>query len=290
MEIMDCSDRLPSNFEWLPWGDLHRGNRDSKDKAIARFVDYIRGGKNRYFSLGGDQLECITPNDKRFDSDSHSGQFSRLTAQANDVIDTFQPIASKCLWILDGNHEHTVMNIGNFNKDIICRSLDIPYGTYTVKATLTPKLKVFDWHGAGVCNSRAGNRKQRRNNRENRVRTNMVELAHDVELMCQHHIHQTIINRPERVQRMIDDGKKLHYITNDVRRIPLPKRGAWYINEDDRFYCSSGSALGEFGIGYSGYAERLGLPPTDISTLKVTVKNELLFNVEEYKLTNGEGL
>lgn len=120
-------------FSIHPIGDVHCGGRNCAEKALGREVKEIYQNPNAYWFSGGDLIEAIKPHDIRFDFDilpdwMVEGDADSTREALNDIVkqqkrricDILQPIAGKCLGLMEGNHEYTIRKRGNtdIHKDI----------------------------------------------------------------------------------------------------------------------------------------------------------------------------
>jgi len=281
---------IPSTYDLYCWGDTHVGNPGLHEEAILHFRRYIKAKKNRFFVHLGDACEAITLSDKRYELDMHMGRAGRVMDQIREVVDWFNPIADRGLCFLEGNHEHKLHNTIKIT-DEICRELNMDNGTYTAKLVLND-IKGLIWHGAGIVNPRAGDKRQIETNKQIAIKRKLRWLpGGDADWLGMGHIHQLIIHPPDDYLHLIDDGKNLKQVYPSPGRIVVDKkRGLYRIPEEDRWYFSSGSALRQYLGGVSGYAERAGYPPSEIGCIKISVKNDKLKNIEKVYLGTNDPL
>jgi len=289
MKLLNYAEKMPGSYEFAATGDQHGGNMDIMWKAFPSFRRWVVASKNRYWGSGGDQIEAIAVDDKRFQIDNHVGnrnspdhpvenigRFTRVKNQCDFFVQQMDAIADKGLYMLDGNHELKHRKITFFAQEM-AEALGIDYGTYTVKADFGA-FKLYDWHGSGGCNSKAGDQMQRYNNECIWVKRRLRDLAADCDVMIMHHIHKIRIHPPTLPLMLMDDGVKIIQDYPAPVRIPLDN-GRYYIQESQRWYASSGSMLRSQAIGHSGYAEIAGYSPNELGFVVVKVKNDKLVSV-----------
>jgi hypothetical protein len=109
-------------FSIIPLGDVHVGAAACDEQRLRDTVARIAGDKNCYFVGMGDYADFIQRNDPRFDPGvlaswikmSDLGDLSR--AQRDRFLGIIKPIASKCLALVCGNHEASIMR--HYERDI----------------------------------------------------------------------------------------------------------------------------------------------------------------------------
>lgn len=290
MERIDCSG-LGSNYKLFMWGDIHEGaGEDIIDyNAIEKCIKILKAGKSRYLVLGGDLIETISPHDIRYNIIAHK---DRISKQKETIINLFNPVADKILWILCGNHEYKMLNIMDICSDI-ANAWDTQYGGFMCRAFM-PSFKIFDWHSTIHVNPKAGDHRQIQTNREISIKRALRTKAGDCLVMALHHIHQLIIHTPDysRVEIM-DDGKKLlQYYTKEKVSLKI-NENIEFIPEDYRWYLACGSAKRLFANPSNKseklipWEETIDLTPTEIGCIKLTVKNDKLIEVKEEYLGNN---
>jgi UDP-2,3-diacylglucosamine pyrophosphatase LpxH len=275
------------DIEYCSWGDLHIGNAAVCTDAIKKFIQHIQKKDNRYFSLVGDLIEGKTVDNPHFDIDIHVGKneytSTLIHKQCDNVIELFEPIADRCLFVSPGNHERnrSVKNV--FKPEAyIAKGLGCECGTYANIAQFE-NLNIYEWHGGGFSNPMAGDYKQIETNRQIFPKRKMRFLAGDCEVMIMHHIHRVVLHEPAVYPIIIfKDGERKMVYRRGGR--VQHKDGSYEIEENDRWYCVSGSALRAYVEGVSTYAEEKGYPPTELGYIKVIIKDGSVEDVEKVRL------
>jgi hypothetical protein len=90
--------------------DLHLGARACDEKQLDRDIARIANDPTATWSGGGDYMDAICQaGDKRYRPSTLAkwlhGEDDVMGAEVDYVIKKFAPIADKCLWLGDGNHE-----------------------------------------------------------------------------------------------------------------------------------------------------------------------------------------
>ena len=102
-----------------PLGDLHFGARGFQLELYRKAIDRITNQINRITIFMGDQLDAITPYDKRFNPDmayEHDidNQRQEWQTETQPLIDEHKRIANlyrKIMAFLHGNHEYNIKGI-----------------------------------------------------------------------------------------------------------------------------------------------------------------------------------
>jgi len=266
--------QLPNNHNFFSFGDKHDGSVLSSNHAWNTMVNMMHseyeGCSNNYGADGGDAIEAITIDDSRFDPEKLN---QPLTREQEDVaVERREPIKGMMLWELDGNHENAVWRYGNITK-AICKRLGIPYGTYTVKATILDSkgdlmYKIFDTHGRKGISSTADDPLRREVNMQLQLKRHLKFKAGDCAVMIKHHVHKLIVSKPKPDLYLIDDGKKIK------QRYTGWGQNEPYIHPDARWYGCAGSFLKLYGDGVSGYAELAEYDPVELGFLILIVRNK----------------
>lgn len=109
-------------FRIVPLGDIHLGARGCDEKLLAATIEEIATDPRCYWIGMGDYCDFINRADRRFDplvvadwlQVRHLGDITK--AQLERLLGYLKPIASKCLGLLYGNHEHTIHH--RYERDI----------------------------------------------------------------------------------------------------------------------------------------------------------------------------
>ena len=96
----------------IPMGDMHIGNANCDLTYLKKMLKWINEKPNCYMLGMGDYVDCIVPQDKRFDFKEVDKQFVKdldnlPMAQVDYVRDLFMPLAeaNKIITLIPGNHE-----------------------------------------------------------------------------------------------------------------------------------------------------------------------------------------
>lgn len=276
--------KLPRNHNIFFVGDVHEGSVLSSDKGWDTFCNIVcseyRGCKNNFVAEGGDMLEAITIDDKRF-SREKMAEALPLQQKKRAVIKR-KPIKDKYLWMLEGNHERKLWRFGDLAAEI-ADELGIDYGTYTTKCSITNKLgrllyKVFDTHGYKSISSTADDPIRRDTNMKLQLKRHLKFKAADCAVMIKHHVHKLLVSEPTHSLYLTDDGKKIkqHYTHWG--------QDEQYIHPDARWYGCAGSFVRLYGEDMSGYAEIAEYDPVEIGWLVLMVRDEKIVGLEPYYL------
>lgn len=130
------SKKLPKDCKIVLASDFHEGSMMQHNGGIKQLVEYVSSDKNIFVMLGGDLIEAICIDDKRYSQFVHSDM---PIQQCKNIVEKLKPIGDRILVILEGNHEWVLTNkIGNIIEELICKPLgkNIPYGTLTTKFSI----------------------------------------------------------------------------------------------------------------------------------------------------------
>ena len=103
-----------TRFTVVPLGDIHLGNAACDESLFKGAIERIASDESCYWLGMGDFCEFINVTDPRFSPDSlapwikmaHIGDLAK--AQRDRFLDFIEPIASRCLGMIEGNHEKSI--------------------------------------------------------------------------------------------------------------------------------------------------------------------------------------
>lgn len=276
--------KLPNDHNLFLFGDQHSGSVLSCRKSWGILTNLMHseydGCKNNYGADGGDAIEAIMVDDKRFSPDKLSEPLP--LAQARSAVEDREPIKDELLYLLEGNHERTLWKFGNITE-WIANQLNVPYGTYTVKLTVQdkkgrPMYKLFDTHGRKSISSTADDPIRRKVNMELILKRHLKFKAGDCAVMVKHHVHKLLVSKPVSDLYLVDDGKRItQAYTSWGQSEP-------YIHPDARWYGCAGSFLKLYGEGMSGYAEIAGYDPVELGFLVLKVRDRKIVELKPHYL------
>jgi len=197
-----------AEFHIYDVADIHWLNRGVSKKHLKRDIATIKKYKYAIYYVGGDYADWIFPSDPRFDPAAFDteikvndlNQLASLVAQA--IIQIFEPIKTKCLGMLIGNHEHKALTHRSemYVHNHICNALGVPNMRFSGWTDLyfvhepgfdgceitpsnqppekfTARLRCFIHHGAGAANT-AGGKINRLKSLVDMVEADLVMMAH----------------------------------------------------------------------------------------------------------------
>lgn len=126
-------------FTIYPLGDVHIGAMNCGEKQFVKVVKMIKDDPTAYWFGGGDLLDAVILQDqKRFDPNSlpswmltgsstsvRKNLRDILAAQKARLLGILEPIKEKCIGLIEGNHEYSIMKY--HNRDLmtdLCDALD----------------------------------------------------------------------------------------------------------------------------------------------------------------------
>lgn len=317
-------------FEVKFISDIHYGHIGVMEPMVDTFIDETKNARVPTYVLGnGDYVENISVKDKRFKQLEHGGRLARVLGQHNYFIEKFKALAGdkpllpwemdtksgeyvfprdengviqvrprgkqQLLGLGEGNHEEYTDSVGDVLRDLTCRSLGVPFLTYTSRVNLTAKdgnvLKLFMWHGAGkgLTESQAKDPEQSRANVRARLALKMSSRWNDTHVNVMGHIHRTMAWRPtaHRGARFVD-GRAIPERPLPNEALDISKlQGDVAIDPHRRWYGVTGTAKGMSPLGQSDWEEKMGFSYPDPGYVKL-VYNKGLVHLEEWHWT-GEG-
>ena len=272
--------QLPANHNIFHFGDQHYGSvlssKTGWDKLVEMMGQEYDGCSNNYGVDGGDMIEAITVDDKRFTEEKLTEPLP--LEQRKEAIKKRKPIKDKLLTILLGNHERKLWRFGDITGEV-CEELGVPYGTYTAKITVQDSngnlmYKIYEAHGLRNITSTADDPKRRKANMELILKRHLRHKAGDCAVMIKHHTHKLLVCKPESELFLTDDGKKIKQgYTSWGQNEP-------YIHPDARWYGNAGSFLKLFGKDVSGYAEIMEYDPVELGFLVLKVRNKRIVSLD----------
>lgn len=105
-----------------PLGDVHVGASACDERTFRRDVARIEADPNAYWVGMGDYLDAITRHDPRFDTDELASWITvrdlrdLVTAQRDRFLDLTRPIWPRCLALVAGNHEGSILR--HYERDV----------------------------------------------------------------------------------------------------------------------------------------------------------------------------
>jgi len=274
--------KAPANFNLFHFGDKHEGSILSSNKAWDKLLNIMNspydGVSTNYGIEGGDMIEAIMVDDRRFASENLTEPLP--LEQMNVAIKKREPIAHMLQVILLGNHERKLWRFGNITEQV-CEKLGVPYGTYTAKLAFVDNkgelmFKVYETHGFKSIRSTADDPTRRRTNMELILKRHLKFKAADCAVMVKHHVHRVLVCKPDEDLFLYDDGKKIK------QSYTGSGQNERYIHPDARWYGCAGAFLKLFGDGISGYAELFEYDPMELGFLVTKVRNKKVVAVEPY--------
>lgn len=280
------SRRLPKDCRIILASDFHEGNMMQHSDAIEQLVDYVKSTPHTYVMLGGDLIEAICVDDKRYSRFVHN---EMPIQQCKSIVKKLKPMEDRILFILEGNHEWVLTNkIGNIVEELICKPLgkNVRYGTLTTKFSILDdkgrvRNKIFYTHGfrGRSISSVADDPVRRIANEKLQVKNKLKHLAGDCAVMAMGHYHKLIISKPEEELYLIDDSFTIK------AQYTQPQDGTGYIDPNLRYYCCTGSFLKLYGtLGVSGYGELFGFAPTELGYCEIDMVNYNITNIRKVKI------
>ncbi len=235
--------------DWIV-ADMHLGSAASEEDRIKRNIQAIASNPRARVLLGGDILEAITKNDRRFQSDELAEWIPRrdidwiLDAQVDYAYEMLKPIKGQIIGGILGNHEHTSIRSGTNVHRRLCSALAIREWPYSVfvkiqynRGTVRRSQDIYLHHGFGGGRTIGA--------KINRLHAFGDFIDANIYIMC--HVHSKC---------WAEQKPKLE---------PHPTQEK--TRERIRRYALAGTYLRTYSEGASGYGERLAYPPTSLGSI-----------------------
>ena len=117
----------------LPISDIHIGDKRCAYDELKANIEWVKNTPNAYVFLNGDILNVATRTSK---SNPHE-QNMDLGEQVKYATELFEPIKTRILGAIDGNHERRISDIAGYSPTTaLCLALGIPYYQYSVVLNL----------------------------------------------------------------------------------------------------------------------------------------------------------
>lgn len=246
-------------FRLRPLGDIHLGAAGCDEEALNKDVEMIAADKDCYTILMGDMLDCITPNDKRWDvkdiapwlATNSKALANVLNAEKDRFLKIISPIKDRVLAVIEGNHEKKVRkeNKGDLPAEI-ARTLGVDYlggqGFIKIHFERMPgravsDLLIFAAHGFG------GGRKS--GSKVNNIE-DLASFIDGTDIICMGHNHARF------------GWKKPRLGVNNADKFIARERA----------FLLTGTYLKTYEEGTNGYGAESLYPPTSIGSVLATFK------------------
>lgn len=141
MKLLDYTIKVNGRSDEVsiyPIGDVHLGVKNCAENYLKKTIREIEKNPLAYWFGGGDLINAIKPDDiKRFDvkelpnwlfvgdADTIKDRLSDIVSQEIiRIVEILQPIANKCIGLIEGNHERTMRKRYNYDaQKILCEKL-----------------------------------------------------------------------------------------------------------------------------------------------------------------------
>jgi hypothetical protein len=243
--------------------DKHEGAAGSDHTKFARDVDKIYKDPRAFWIDGGDSIDAVNRNDKRFNVQSvdpyyHNKLDDLADAQMDRYCERVEKIGDKCLGKLRGNHEESIRRY--YHRDVtekFCNRFRVPnlkncalirlrFRRSSPNMTTHPPttiIKIFCAHGH-ITGRKTGSKL-------NRLKDLFTQFDADIYMIA--HGHEKILDAKQTTLTIPNAGK-LHLVTQI-------KRGFM-----------TGSYLRTYQEGEENYAEKGLYAPSDLGAVCATIK------------------
>lgn len=273
---------LSKNCDIYVVSDTHIGSVLAYDKGRKELYKKILLTKNTYLIHLGDICEAIAIDDKRYDPKVTKGN---PASQYQQVEEELKPLADKgkIICINQGTHDYRWVQIFGDPVESLCRKLKVKYGTFACKIRLEDSrgnllFKIYATHGKKLVYSTTHDPIRRLANEAYQLKNHLYPIVGDCLVMMKAHIHKLIIQPPIPTLYLTDDGE------DEVAKWTGQGSDDVYIHPDHRWYVATGSLVKSRGIGFSSFAERYELPPSDLGFPKLEIRKKKLIDIKRIEL------
>lgn len=200
----------------VPIGDIHEGQIGAAIEELKTAIKSASETPNTFIVLMGDLIDAIVPlGDKRFNPNEIDKKYTiedledlpRL--QADRIVELFEPVKSKILTYVSGNHENAFTKYHGFNPaKYIARRLDVPLVNYFGYHTMIvdvgghcETLKIYLNHGGGGGGKTAGYAKSKIDDLTRHFDFDMALLGHTHRIEVLHNTRVGINNNGTALKR-----------------------------------------------------------------------------------------
>jgi hypothetical protein len=169
---------------------------------------------------------------------------------------------------------------------MVCKELNIPYGSYTTKLSIKDDKgkemwKLYYTHGRKSINSTADDPIRRLAHTKLILKRQLSSMAADCIVQAKAHSHKLIVCEPETSLYLYDDGKKVKSAytgAGEGSRRFIPQDARWYVNTGS-FYRLYSDINQDNPI--SGYAEMAEYAPNELGYTITECRDGKVVNVRK---------
>lgn len=287
MEVTTAELSRSGNGSIYIAGDFHYGALTCSRSSIRQMIDGIKRERNAQLCLVGDQIDAITPADKRWQSTSVDWKNMLITPeeQSKALVEDLSPLRGRIPTILTGNHEWKLMNTVNLS-DQMAKALESFYGSTVCVVHFDwkgkPAFRFFLAHGSWTPCSQAKDVVQADANMRAMLKLKLQDQVGDCVGMFCGHGHRLLIQPPTAQNHLYITTTRDGSVNQNYK--VSPDQSADYLHPDARFYGMCGSFLKLYsppGSKAVGYGEMKLYRPAEIGCLKAIIKHGQLVDVQK---------
>jgi predicted phosphodiesterase len=251
-------------------------------KGIEKAIDWVAAEPNRYVIHLGDWIEAICTDDKRYNAPPDGKRDMEQPIplqQAQDVVEIFRPIKDRFITGLRGNHERKLAKFGDLVRSVICRDLNMPFGTESCRIVISDMdgkhmYNAYAMHGGKVFKSNAKDYEQSEANKKAALKLYLQNKMGNAAVLFCGHAHWIGIVPPARRLFLLDapNAMKQGYLK--------AKQGNGYIHPDERWFACCGSARLSRLDNYDDYAQ--DYDPVELGFVKMVVEDGQIVTLEPF--------
>ncbi len=247
---VDLSPNLKT-VKIAPTSDIHYGNPSCSLRHLNQHIEYIKSDPEMFTFLNGDMIESVT----RFSKGEIHKQAGSPGKQRDFIIKLFKPIKHKVLGVTQGNHERRIEDV-DVAKDI-AEALEVPYRAEGMLLKISfgggnsshPEKPYVYWgyftHGYGGARTKSAKA----------VKVERVGQWMHADFYVMSHDH--VVNVSPDIYLLPDN--RTHIEKDTGFRVGKLQAHRKMLIKSNAF------------LKWGGYAEAGGFPPSDLSTVIITL-------------------
>lgn len=281
MKIFDID--VPRNFNLWCLADFHVGTVAFADRPFQRMIQDVKKDPLARVVGLGDYVEGRSVDHPYFEMDNLDLNTPIAYKQAEEVIRLLEPIKNKILVLGEGNHDRYSRGYIGMVENIICKELQVPFGTWSYIINFKSKSNSFK----GFFTHGSDRRSPVRSTSPIGIRKIINEKLSLISILSAPAMADCVINTCGHYHRIITynpkESKELYlYVKDDYLKqsYKTPEHDGDYIPVFERYYACTGAWLRQYVNGISTYGERAGFSPVSLGVVVYKVRGGKVVYVE----------
>lgn len=275
---------IPDKAEVIITSDWHVGSRAFSYEALDKMFAWLKRKKNRYVIFNGDLIEGKPVKSKHFDPESLEENMQTAEQQVDWIRPRIEKIKDRIVAFGYGNHDLYLRPDYDWMR-VMARELGIEkrLGGYQSWIELTPKLRVFMFHGRRSLPRGAKDPVQRKANRLAWLKRELEDLASSCHVMVHSHVHWLAVLEPILNVGLFneDENVRRHTFVQPESVMTIAGKQVHHVPKESRWYCCSGTLRKSGSFQYIDYSEIAGHTPAAIGWLEMKVEGGRCVDIRE---------